>query len=109
MKGKSIIEETFALQCRAMKLEPVRELKFHPVRKWRFDFAFPDRMVAVECEGGVWTQGRHTRGSGVVADMEKYNEAACMGWSVFRFDAGSIKDGSAVQFMAAVLAERRNG
>jgi hypothetical protein len=29
------------------------EHKFHPVRKWRFDFAFPPQMVAFEFEGGV--------------------------------------------------------
>ena len=28
--------------------EPESELRFHPERKWRFDFAFPDHMVAVE-------------------------------------------------------------
>lgn len=76
--------------------EPETEYKFHPDRKWRFDFAWVlegegafeeygvDRGLAMEVEGGVWISGRHSRGSGFVKDMEKYNEAAAMGWRVLR-------------------------
>jgi hypothetical protein len=60
-------------------------------------------MVAMECEGAVWTGGRHTRGSGFVADCEKYNEAARLGWFVFRFDGDYIKRGLAIKFMLKVL------
>lgn len=38
------------------------EHRFHPVRKWRFDAAFPVRKIAVEIDGGVFVQGRHMRG-----------------------------------------------
>lgn len=62
----------------------VKEHKFHDVRKWRFDYAFPDQKVAVEVDGAVWTQGRHTRGAGYVNDLEKLNTAASMGWLVLR-------------------------
>jgi hypothetical protein len=65
-------------------LVPVTEHKFHSTRKWRFDYAFPDSMVAVEVEGGVWTGGRHTSGAGFVKDMEKYNTALLHGWRVYR-------------------------
>lgn len=102
----SAIEETFALHCKAHNLHPVRELKFHPVRRWKFDFAFPDRLTAVEIEGGAWTNGRHTRGSGFIADMEKYNAAASLGWFVFRFDGGAVKSGEAINFMIAVLKNK---
>jgi len=64
--------------------KPEAEVRFHPVRKWRFDFAWPEHKIALEIEGGIWTAGRHTRGSGVVKDLEKYNPAASMGWLVFR-------------------------
>jgi very-short-patch-repair endonuclease len=104
---KSQIEETFALHCKAHGLAPVREHKFHPTRRWRFDFAFPERRVAVECEGAIWTSGRHTRGSGFVADAEKYNAAAALGWFVFRFDGAAVKSGEAIKFMAGVLAEQK--
>lgn len=64
---------------------PEAEYKFHPKRKWKFDFAFVHHKVAIEIEGGVWTSGRHTRGSGFVKDMEKYNAATELGWRILRF------------------------
>lgn len=63
---------------------PTPEYRFHPERKWRFDFAWPDKLLALEIEGGVFTGGRHSRGAGMLADMEKYNAAAILGWRVLR-------------------------
>jgi hypothetical protein len=63
---------------------PLIEHKFHPTRKWRFDYAWEDYRIALEVEGGVWVGGRHTSGAGFVKDMEKYNEAACLGWRIIR-------------------------
>lgn len=63
---------------------PETEYVFAPPRKWRFDYCWPKQKVALEIEGGVWTRGRHTRGSGFLKDMEKYNTAARMGYLVLR-------------------------
>jgi hypothetical protein len=63
---------------------PVTELRFDPVRKWRFDYAFLEQRVALEVDGGVWTGGRHTRGAGWLRDTEKLNAAAAMGWRLLR-------------------------
>ena len=65
-------------------VEVVKEFRFHPTRKWRFDYAFPSLRVAVEVDGGVWTGGRHINPAGYVNDMEKLNTAASMGWLVLR-------------------------
>lgn len=65
-------------------LECEREFRFHPVRKWRFDYAVPEHKVALEVEGGVWTGGRHTSSKGFLKDIEKYNTATVMGWKVVR-------------------------
>lgn len=81
--------------------EPQREFLFHRKRKWRFDLAWPDLLIAVEIEGGIWTGGRHVRGEGYEADCEKYNEAQLDGWMVLRFTPGMIKRGK-----AAVLIEK---
>jgi len=103
-RAPSKLEERFARDLRALKvLEPQREYRFAPPRMWRIDFAWPDRKVAVEIEGGVWTNGRHTRGSGFVADCEKYNAAVLAGWKVLRFTEGSVLDGSAVELVARLL------
>jgi very-short-patch-repair endonuclease len=65
--------------------DPTPEFRFHPKRRWRFDFAWPAEKIAVECEGGTWSGGRHTRGKGYEGDCEKYNEAVILGWRVLRF------------------------
>lgn len=67
--------------CRSRRYpEPEPEFRFHPIRKWRWDAAWPGRMLAVEFQGGVWRHGRHTRGAGFTADCEKYAVGAVMGW-----------------------------
>ena len=72
------------LETKFKGVEVVKEYKFHPVRKWRFDYAFTEYMVEVEVDGGVWTGGRHINPSGYINDMEKLNTAASMGWLVLR-------------------------
>lgn len=66
------------------------EFAFSDKRRWRFDFAHRPSMVAIEIEGGVWSGGRHTSGSGFTKDCEKYNQAALMGWAVFRLTPNQI-------------------
>ena len=82
--------ETLWRQCGGPKLE--REHKFHPNRRWRFDFAHLPTMTAFECDGGTWANGRHTRGAGFAADCEKYNAAALLGWRVFRFTSDMLQN-----------------
>lgn len=67
-----------------LNVECKAEYRFHPKRRWRFDYAIPEHKIAIEVEGGVWTNGRHTRGKGYINDMEKYNEAVIGGWRLIR-------------------------
>ncbi len=83
--NKSQIRDVFTVICKTdLGIECVKEYKFHPERRWRFDYAVPAYKIAIEVEGGVWTQGRHTRPQGFLGDIEKYNTATLMGWRVFR-------------------------
>jgi very-short-patch-repair endonuclease len=87
----SHLEKRFALYWRALDGPAlVPEHKVCDGRRFRFDFADPVSRVAIEVEGGVWTAGRHTRGTGYGKDCEKYNEAGFGGWQVFRFTADMI-------------------
>lgn len=68
--------------CKACGLpDPIPEYQFAKGRRWRIDWYFElgDRKVALEIEGGIFSGGRHVRGSGFKKDMEKYNAAAAMG------------------------------
>jgi len=69
----NLIESQFNIKC-------VKEYQFHKTRKWRFDYAIIEHKIAIEVEGGVYTNGRHTRGSGFLKDIKKYNTATCEGW-----------------------------
>lgn len=78
----------FAPFCEAAGLpRPTDEYRFHPTRKWRFDFAWLFQLVALEVDGGTFQRkggvlGGHSRGSGQRNDREKRNAAIVLGWRV---------------------------
>lgn len=77
--------DVFTQICaKEMGVECVKEYRFYKSRQWRFDYALPLYKIALEVEGGVWTQGRHVRPVGFLGDMNKYNTATLLGWRVFR-------------------------
>ena len=81
------------------------EYRFHSTRRWRFDFAWPKEKIAVEVDGGIWTQGRHTRGKGYQSDCEKRNEAQRLGWQVYHVTPNMIKSGEALSFLERALTK----
>ena len=87
--------------------EVVAEFKFHPVRKWRADFAIPSAKLLIEIEGGFWIQGRHSRGGGGESDMEKYNTSAIMGYALLRFSPKQANNLSAVGIIGDWFDARR--
>ena len=106
----SALEAALALHIRAAKLpEPEREYRFDPVRRWRFDFAWPAQKVAAECEGGTYSGGRHTTGAGFEKDTEKYNAAVLQGWRVLRFTGHAIKAGTALATIETILRTPTDG
>jgi very-short-patch-repair endonuclease len=70
----------------------IPEYKFDAVRKWRFDFAYPEYKLGIELDGGVFTQGRHTRGVGFINDCEKLNAATMQGWRVLRYTQNTLSN-----------------
>lgn len=77
----------------------VKEYRFAPDRRFKADYALPQIKVLVEVEGGVFTNGRHVRGTGYVSDLEKYNLAALLGFRVYRFTPKQVKSGEAMRFL----------
>ena len=82
---------------------PEREYRFAPPRHWRADFAYPEQRILIECEGGIYSNGRHVRGKGYEADMEKYSTAAVAGWRVIRVSRRHITSGEALRMIEAAL------
>lgn len=95
-------EESFALHCRAIfprSLQPVRQ---HPVlagRKWALDFAWPDRMLAVEVDGAV-----HRIKGRFAADLERSVVLTLLGWRVLRFSPAQVESAQAIDVVERVLA-----
>lgn len=80
-----------------------REFRFAPLRKWRFDFCWPSESIALEVEGGVWVNGGHNRGSGFMKNIEKYNEAAILGWRLLRVTPQMMENGEVMVLLEKVL------
>jgi len=86
-----------------LKLKVIKEFQFHPKRKWRFDYCIPELKIAIEVEGGAWTQGRHTRGKGFIEDMLKYNTAVCMGWRLLRFTPDELMKTATIEAIRELM------
>ena len=81
------------------------EHKFHPKRRWKFDYAFPELKLAVEYEGIFSAKSRHTSIVGFTNDCEKYSEAALLGWIVIRVTAKMVQDGRAFDLIRKAFGE----
>lgn len=92
----------FALLLTAHHIPFEQEFRFHPTRRWRADFKIGPTLL-VEVEGGVWIRGRHSRGGGMEADMEKYAAALMLGYRVLRISPKHIDNGQALAWVQALL------
>ena len=83
-------------------------------KKWRADFHLPFFKhyrfpgLLIEIEGGGWSGGRHTTGTGFHDDMTKYNAAAELGFTVLRFSTRSVNDGTAIEQIRRILSKERD-
>ena len=117
----SSAELLLAVQLEQAGIPFEREVRFHPERKWRADFALPPtaldvertwpggmpQYLLVEIDGGSWVEGRHTRGKGFEADLEKLNAAALLGYRVLRFTPAMVEDGRAFAVIREALGMER--
>ena len=106
-KYASYLEKIFMalLKSEGIALNVTREFKFHPVRKWRFDFAWEHKKIALEVHGGLWQKGGHTSGKGRIRDMEKINEATILGWRVLEVGKDHIENGDAMRWLKNLLSQ----
>lgn len=97
-------ERAFLANLKALGIvTPIPEHRFHATRKHRLDYAWPDAKLGLEVEGGVWTRGKHGRGSGIVKDMEKANLLAVAGWRLLRVTPTQLLDPHTAEMVRAAL------
>jgi len=82
-----------------------REFRFHEIRRWRSDFAHLPSRTLIEIEGGIYVNGRHNRGAGFAADLEKYLEATLAGWRVVRLGSKELTASHVERLVALVRGE----
>jgi hypothetical protein len=118
--------DLLATQLALLGVKVEREYRFHPIRRWRFDFAAPAVRVGVEYNGGIFAHaetvanvvggelvadsrlkaGRHTRGAGQLGDMEKSNAAIELGWVVLVYGPPHVRSGEAALQIQRVITAR---
>ena len=94
----SDLEDKLEFQLKSAKITGfTREYKFHPKRRWRLDFAWVDKKIGVEVEGGIWLpRSGHNTGVGISRDVEKGNALTLLGWKLIRVTGKMIKNGEAL-------------
>lgn len=100
VKTSKVVSEGEATLAQHLKVHGIgfeTEFKFHQDRKWRADFYLTGTKLLIEVEGGIRSNGRHTRGKGYQEDMIKYNAAAILGYTVLRFSTADVKSGRAIE------------
>ena len=102
---QSVGEATLAMHLKAKNIEFQTEFEFHPTRKWRADFHIIGHELLIEVEGGIWSNGRHTRGKGYLDDMEKYNAVQELGYRLLRFSTEQVKSGLAVRKIEEMIGD----
>lgn len=109
--GKSNLEQALLSQIRIVGLPmPEREFRAIPKRRFKWDFAYPDRKLLIEVQGGIWAgkygkQSGHTSGTGLNRDYEKNNLAVCHGYKVLYFTSNMIESGEAVSKIEEAMNE----
>lgn len=92
-------EDEFAAQLDGAHIAYLREFKFLPGRRFRFDFMILGASAAVEIDGAVHRiKGRFT------GDREKGNLALLRGWRVLHVSPAQVKSGEALSLLRLLLA-----
>jgi hypothetical protein len=83
--AKGVLENKLENMLTVLGAPPwVREFVFLKGRKFRADFAWPEQMVIIEVNGGIFVpKSGHRSVQGLIRDYEKQNLATLDGWSYF--------------------------
>ena len=99
---ESELEFILADDIRKARLpRPNLQLRVTDERKFRFDFAWPDRMLAVEVVGvgGQFGKSKYKTPAGWNRFAEKINLACLLGWRVMMFTGDQVRNRKAIGWL----------
>jgi hypothetical protein len=110
---RSSLELVFDRQLRDSGITElyIIEHKFHPTRRWRLDYYFPRIQLGLEIQGGTWTNGGHSRGSGVTSDLEKKEALLLAGIRLYELDGGKtgrVMSGHGINILKQLIEQWDN-
>lgn len=85
-------------------------MREHPfmMKNYRFDYAWPEYMIAIEYQGGTFMgKSGHKNVSGQTRDCKKINEAQLKGWLVILVNPKTIDDGSFIKQLNRAFKQRK--
>lgn len=109
---EELIERACGLIQKKVSIPFKREYRFYKPRRWKFDVAWPELLIAVEIHGGVYDRGpkgrgRHVRPEGFMNDREKMNKAIELGWKVLEYGTAQVNEDMAIQIAALLDKQGR--
>jgi hypothetical protein len=97
-RGATFEHKLLARELTQAQIAFQEEFRFHPKRRWRFDFLVDN--FGIEIVGGLWMKrGGHSQGQAQLDDMEKFNHAALLGYRVLQFTPGQVKNETAIKMI----------
>lgn len=98
-EARSAIEEEMALQIKTSDLPPpVRQYRYLPDRRYRADFAWPDKRLSLEVDGAV-----HRIKGSFAAGFERDFLLKRAGWMVIHVGRAQVKNGDALKWITEML------
>ena len=83
IKTESPIEDILLREFNLLEFYPIPQFK---VNSYRIDLAFPEHLIAIECDGKEW----HSSGEQLERDREKDDYLEKNGWTVVRISGSEI-------------------
>ena len=82
-------EEDFEQSLIVLEIKYEKKFQFKSTKHWRFDFHLIEHRILVEISGGPWSGGRGGKLKNKAWSLDRYDDAAEMGFTVVRLESAS--------------------
>ncbi|QPF36494.1 hypothetical protein H0S57_08020 [Acinetobacter johnsonii] len=82
-------EEKFEHALGVLGIKYEKTFQFKSTKHWRFDFHLIEHRILVEISGGPWSGGRGGKLANKAWSLDRYDDAAEMGYTVVRIESAN--------------------